>query len=348
MDFRATIARLSEPPGVSGYEQRVAECAAELLAPCCDTVKTLPLFAVAGTRYASRPDAPRVLLDAHIDQIGFIVTGHAGHGFLRFAACGGFDPRVLPAKEVLIHAKSGVLRGIVACLPPHLRDAETDPSSASPIEDLVIDSGFDDAEALIPIGTPITVDAPPFTMGEDYIGAAALDDRACFTSLLYCMQLLADEPLPVQVTVVGSSREETGADGATTATYDVRPEYAVAVDVTHGATPDAPRSRTFPMGSGAAIGIGPHLNRKVSSTLVHLAQEQKIPYTREILCSRTGTNATAMQIVRAGVATGLVSLPLRYMHTACEVIREADARACGELLAAFIRSFREGVPKCWN
>ena len=346
MDFRATIARLSEPPGVSGYEQRAAECAAELLTPFCDTVKTLPLFAVAGTRYAAVSGAPRVLLDAHIDQIGFIVTGHAGHGFLRFTTCGGFDPRVLPAKEVLIHAKEGLLHGVIACLPPHMKDAAQ--PGAVTIADLVIDSGLEDAESRIPIGTPVTVAAPPFGMGEDYIGAAALDDRACFTAILYALELLKDEPLPVELTVVGSSQEETGGLGATTATFDTRPDYAVAVDVTHAWTPDASRERTVPAGSGAAIGVGPHLNRKVSSTLIHLAQENGIPYTREILCSRTGTNATHMQIVRTGSATGLVSLPLRYMHTACEVIREADARACGELLAAFIRSFREGVPKCWN
>ncbi len=346
MDFRQTIRALSEPPGVSGYERHAAECAEKLLAPLCDEVRTLPLYAVAGTRYAAVPDAPRVLLDAHIDQIGFIVTGYAGEGFLRFTTCGGFDPRVLPAKEVLIHTKSGVLHGVIACLPPHLRDAQR--SAAIVIEDLFIDSGLTDEEARreIPVGTSVTVAAPPLAMGEDFIGGAALDDRACFASILYAMELLRGEPLPVEVTVVGSSREETGGTGAETAAFDLRPEYAIAVDVTHAWTPDAPPERTVPAGSGAAIGVGPHLNRRVSSTLVRLAGEQGIPYTREILCGRTGTNASNMQIVRTGTATGLVSLPLRYMHTACEVIREADARACGELLAAFIRSFHEGVPRC--
>ena len=350
MDFRETIARLSEPPGVSGYEQRAAACASALLAPLCDTVETLPLFSVAGTRYAKVPGAPKVLLDAHIDQIGFIVTGYAGEGFVRFAPCGGFDPRVLPAKEVLVHTKTQTLHGVIACLPPHMRDAEKAADAAVTIDDLVVDLGLSRAETeeAVPIGTPVTVNAPPFALANDFIGAAALDDRACFAAILYALELLRDEPLAVDLTVVGSTREETSGAGASTAAYQFRPDYAVAVDVTHAWTPDAPKERTFPAGCGACIGIGPHLNRKVSSTLVHLAEARGIPYQREILPGFTGTNASSMQTVRTGVATGLVSLPLRYMHTACEVIRESDARACGELLAAFVRSFNEGVPQCWN
>ncbi|MEA4824283.1 MAG: M20/M25/M40 family metallo-hydrolase [Clostridiaceae bacterium] len=348
MDFRETIARLSAPPGVSGYEQCVAACAAELLTPYCDTVETLPLYSVAGTRYAKLPGAPKVLLDAHIDQIGFIVTGYAGEGFVRFTTCGGFDPRVLPAKEVLVHTKEETLHGVVACLPPHLRDAEKSADAAATIDDLVVDLGMSraDAEAKVPIGTPITVAAPPFALANDFIGAAALDDRACFTAILYALELLKGETLAVDLTVVGSSREETSGAGAATAAYRIRPDYAVAVDVTHAWTPDAPKERTFPAGVGACIGVGPHLNRKVSSTLVRLAKDKGIPYTPEILPGNTGTNASPMQVVRTGVATGLVSLPLRYMHTACEVIRESDAKACGELLAAFVRSFNEGVPRC--
>jgi putative aminopeptidase FrvX len=353
LNFRKTIGALSQPPGVSGYENDVAESARVLLEPLCNRVETLPLYPVVGVRDSAKPGAPRVLLDAHIDQIGFIVTGYEDTegpvgGFVRIAACGGFDPRTLPAKEVIVHAPCGRLHGIVACLPPHLKNPDAPPRAAIPLKDLSVDLGMPAARVreLVPLGTPVTVKAEPFGIGGDFIGGAALDDRACFAAILYALELLKDEPLPVELIAVGSTREEVDGRGAATAAHHTRPDYAVAVDVTHAGTPDAPKERTVPIGSGAAIGIGPHLNRRVSSTLVRIAQAQNIPHTREILPSFTGTNASVMQTVRAGIATGLVSLPLRYMHTGCEVIREHDAKACGELLAAFVRSFNEGVPRC--
>ena len=197
-----------------------------------------------------------------------------------------------------------------------------------------------------PDGTPVTVNAPPFALANDFIGAAALDDRACFAAILYALELLRDEPLAVDLTVVGSTREETSGAGASTAAYQFRPDYAVAVDVTHAWTPDAPKERTFPAGCGACIGIGPHLNRKVSSTLVHLAEARGIPYQREILPGFTGTNASSMQTVRTGVATGLVSLPLRYMHTPVEVVDTEDMEHTARLLAAFVLDWGKEGASC--
>lgn len=355
MNFRETIAALSMPPGVSRYEARVAETARDLLAPFVDSVKILPLYSVLGMRKGDGENLPKVLLDAHIDQIGFIVSDYAGAsdddasaGYVRLKPCGGFDPRVLPAKEVIVHAPGGPLHGIVGCLPPHLKDADRPADSAPVIADLAVDLGMPLAEVrrLVPIGTPITVAAPPFALKNDYIGAAACDDRACFTAILYALELLRNEKLPVDLYVVGSAREEVDGQGAATAAYEVNPDYGVAVDVTHAWTPDALKERTVPAGSGACIGVGPHLNRKVSSTLVRLAEEKNIPYTIDVLPSRTGTNASGIQLMRCGIATGLISLPLRYMHTNCEIIRESDGKACGELLAEFIRSFAKEAPRC--
>ena len=360
MNFRETIAELSMPPGVSRYESKVADKAAALLKEYCERVEILPLYSVVGLRRGKGENLPRVLLDAHIDQIGFVVSDYAAAagdddpekdasaGYLRLTTSGGFDPRVLPAKEVLVHAPEGVLHGIVGCLPPHLKDADRPADAAPAIGDLVVDMGMGFAEMRrrIPIGTPVTVSAPPFALANDFIGAAACDDRACFTAILYALELLKDEDLPVDLYAVGSTREEVDGMGAVTAAFYARPDYAVAVDVTHAWTPDAEKERTVPAGSGAAIGVGPHLTRKVSSTLLRIAEEKGISHTVEVLPSNTGTNASGIQLVRNGVATGLVSLPLRYMHTACEVIRESDARACGELLAEFIRSFGKEAPRC--
>lgn len=344
MDIAATIAKLCSVPGVATVETEVLDVARELLAPYCDQVQILPLGCVVGQRAAANPEAPRLLLDAHLDQIGFIVSSINDQGFIHFTPCGGFDPRVLPGKEVIVHANPDYY-GVIAVLPPHL---QTDRQSAMKLDDMVIDVGMsaEDARKAIPLGTPITVAAPTFMLGDKSIGGPTFDDRACFATILWALDMLGDEPLPVNLTVVGSTREEVGCLGAPTAGYFARPDYAVALDVTHAHTPDAHPSRTVPAGSGANLGIGPHLNRKVTSTLRRLADENNIPYTISVDCAHTGTNATPLQLVRTGVANGLISLPLRYMHTATEVVRLDDAKAVAELLAAFIRSFAGGEPRC--
>lgn len=191
----------------------------------------------------------------------------------------------------------------------------------------------------VPAGTRVVYDTEPMMLSGDFFSGKSLDDRACFLILLRAMELLQGQELPVDVVVLGSVQEEYTMMGARTGAFSQMPDWALAVDVTFGHQPDAPRSSTVPMGSGPAIGVGPHLHRSISDRLRALAPEASI----EILEGGTGTNASGFQIAREGIPTGLISLPQRYMHTPVEVVRLDDIESSAKLIADWVLSLGEEV-----
>ena len=294
------------------------------------------LGSVVGVRRCGRPGAKKLLLDAHLDEIGLIVTGHED-GFLRFRSIGGVDPRMLPDREVTVLTDPPRL-GVVACLPPHVQTAK-DRDKTIPIAELYIDVGLsqEEAEKAIPVGTPIVYREGCFPLGGEEVCGKAMDDRACFITLLRAAELLREEELDVDLYIMGSVREEVGGYGAQTATFAIAPDWCVAVDVTHGKTPDSPKHVTTAMGGGPAIGVGPNIARWMSTRLVDKARAQDIPCQLDVMEGNTGTNGWDMQISREGIATAIVSLPLKYMHTPIEVVRLSDIEDTARLLAAFAK-----------
>lgn len=345
MNYEQTLARLCALSGPSGFEGPVAEAAAELLQPLTDKVYTTRLGSVAGVRRCGRDNAPRLLLDAHLDEIGFIVTGHE-EGFLRFAPLGGVDPRMLPDREVVILTDSPV-HGVVACLPPHVQTAD-DMDKSLPIKDLFIDVGLsqEEAEKRIPIGTPAAYRGGCTSLGEDLLCGKALDDRAGFAVLLDVLERLKDKELNVDLYVLGSTQEETHSSGAVTAAYEIAPQMCVAVDVTHGDSPDASKNETFQLGGGPVIGVGPNCARSLSGCFKELAGEMDVPVQIEVMSGSSGTNAWPIQISREGVATAVLAVPERYMHTPVEVVNKKDLENTAALLAALVESLGEGETTC--
>ena len=325
MDIRDIIARLSASAGPSGYETGAVSAAAELLAPCVDEIHTDTMGNLIAVKRCGKPGAPKVMLDAHLDEVGMIVTDHEG-GFLKFASI-GVDPRILPGLRVRVCADSPII-GVITCLPPHVTDPD-DRDKAFPIEELRVDCGLSESEAreLVPVGTRIVYGTEPFFMGDKTVCGKSLDDRACFVILCRVMDLLKDENLPVDVCVLGSVQEEYTAAGASTSAYSMQPTEAIVVDVSFAETPDS-KEYCKPLGSGPMIGVGPVMNRRISKRLQALAKELEIPFTREVLPSWTGTNADEIQISREGVAVCCVSLPLRYMHTPIEAVDLDDIEHC--------------------
>ena len=319
-----TIEMLTSLSGPSGFEASPARVAAALLKPLVDEVTIDKMGSVVGVRRCGKENAPKVLLDAHLDEIGLIVTG-VEEGYLRYRSIGGVDPRMLPDSELLVLTPQPIL-GVVACLPPHVQNA-ADYSKSIPIADLRIDVGMtqEEAEKAVPIGTPVVYRSKCFRLGESQICGKAMDDRACFATLLRTMELLKKEALDVDVYVLGSTREEVSGVGATVGTFAIHPDCCVAVDVTHGRTPDASAEKTLKMGDGPAIGVGPNMTRWMTERMVRKAKEAEIPYQLEIMAGHTGTNGWDMQISREGVATSVLSLPLKYMHSPIEVLEEQDA-----------------------
>lgn len=336
MDIWNALDRLAGAKGPSGFEAPVTQVAQELLTPYVDETWIDRLGNLVGVRRCGKPGAKRLLLDAHLDEIGLMVTG-IEEGFLRFRAIGGVDPRMLPDREVTVLTPEPLF-GVVTCLPPHVQGKGEDDKSI-PLTELYIDVGLTqaEAEARIPIGTPITYRCGCFSLGEGRICGKSMDDRACFVALLLCAKLLQDAPLDVDVYFMGSTREEVSGAGAKCGVFAIDPDFCVAVDVTHGETPDVrdPLDRVMKLGGGPAIGVGPNMTPWMTQRMRQKAQAQNMPYQLEIMSGDTGTNGWGMQISREGVATSVVSLPLRYMHTPVEVLDREDLKRLGQLLYAF-------------
>ena len=343
MNYEKVLGELCGLSGPSGFESPVATVAAKLLKGVIDEVRIDKMGSVIGVRRCGKKNAPKLLLDAHLDEIGFIITGHED-GYLRFAPLGGVDPRMLPDRELTIMTQPPVY-GVVACLPPHIQSAE-DMDKSLPIRELWIDVGLsqEEAEKRIPIGTPAIYRTGCTPLGDNLLCGKALDDRACFAILVDVMERLQAEKLDVDVYLLGSTQEETHSTGAITAAYGICPDMCVAVDVTHGDSPDAPKDLTFPLGGGPVIGIGPNCTRWMSDRMKRCAKQLGMDAGLEVMAGHTGTNGWDLQISREGVATSVLSLPLRYMHTPVETIHRDDLDKTAALLAQFIRGLGEEVP----
>ena len=338
MDLQQTIAALCEATAPSGFEGAAASLAAELLRPLVDEVSTDVMGSVTGWKRCGKKNAPVVMLDAHLDEVGLIVTGYEGR-FLRFGQLGGVDPRMLPALELNILTRDGPRFGVVDVLPPHVLTQE-ERNKPLPMEKLFIDAGFEteeEARAAVPLGTPVSYRTPCFALGEHQLCAKSLDDRSCFAILLSVLDEIRDDTLDVDLAVHFAVQEEVGGRGALPGTYAIHPSFGLALDVTFGATPDSPGHKTLKMNGGPAIGVGPGCDRAVSDRLQELAAEHDIPFQIEVLPRDTGTDADEMQTSREGMAVGTVSLPLKYMHTPVEVIDLRDALAVRDLVCCWLR-----------
>lgn len=343
MNIQTVLTGLCGQPGPSGFEGPAARYASELLRPLVDEVRVDCSGNVVGVRRCGCSGARKLLLDAHLDEVGMMVTG-VEDGFLRFRKIGGIDPRVLTDREVTVLTEPPIF-GVVSCLPPHvLKEGESD--KAPSIDQLCIDIGMSqvDAERAVPVGTTIVYRQDCFTMGEDLLCGKALDDRSCFTALLRAVELLRDRPLDIDLYILGSACEEVGGWGAMTAAYGAAPDFCVAVDVTFAKAPDCASEVSCELGKGPAVGIGPVIPRWMSDRMRQKAVARNIAWQPEVMSGRTGTNGDDFQISREGVATAVLSLPLKYMHTPIEVISLRDVESTARLLAAFAEDLGREAP----
>lgn len=335
-----SLEKLCSLPAVTGFELTSAKVLAEMLSPWVNKVDIDPFGTVTGLLVCPVPNAKTVLLDAHFDQIGFIVTEVVEGGFLRFASVGGVDPRMLLGCEVTI-LTSTPIEGVICSVPPHL-SSEQERKNAVPVHEMLIDTGLLDAENKISIGTPIIFRQPLITLSKDIVCSKCLDDRAGIQAILQALRQLRRQDLKVNVAVLFSSQEEITSLGAITGAFRLRPDYAIAVDVSHANTPDAPSGETFEFGGGTMIGMGPNMNSHFTKTLIRLARADNIPYQLEVMEGSTGTNAWNIQISACGTAQALLSIPLKYMHTPIETVKLCDIDATANLIASFLKNFDGG------
>ncbi len=277
-----------------------------------------------------------ILLDAHMDRIGMIVTGIEDGGFLRVAKCGGMDARVLAAQDVIIWGREPVY-GVVTSTPPHLSTPE-DAKKAKDFDSILIDTGMtkQEAEKLISPGDRITVKCPHGELENGRIFGAALDDRAGCAAIIRAAELVAKIKERPSVELLFSSQEETGGDGAVTGSFNIDADECIAVDVSFADAPDMPSEKCGKLNKGPMIGIAPVLDYRISQKLKAIAEEKKIPYQLELMGDSTGTNADHIAISKGGVRTGLISIPQRNMHTGVEIIALDDVENSARLIAEYI------------
>lgn len=340
MELTKIIDLLCSAPGPAGFEDEAVECAKNLLFPYVDEVKTDVMGSLIAVKRCGKENAKTIMLEAHIDEIGLIVTGWKD-GYLRFNTIGGIDQRMLPAREIKIMTEPPIY-GVIDVMPPHAL-SHGDMEKALGVDQLYIDIGMtqDEAKEAVPVGTPCVFAGGVMTMGEGSLCGKALDDRSCAGIIVKTMEELSSKELDVDVFCLLSVQEEVGCRGAVTGAFGIAPDYAIAMDVTFGNQPDVSKSKCCEMGKGGAIGVGPHLNRRFTNKLIELAKEKEIPYQIEVCPGHTGTDASPIQITREGIATALISLPVKYMHSPVETMLVSDGEAIVKLLTEFIENAGE-------
>jgi putative aminopeptidase FrvX len=285
--------------------------------------------------------APLLAVVGHIDEIGLIVTHIDEKGFLWFAPIGGWDPQILVGQRVEVRGKTGLVPGVVGRKPIHLLEADQRKKVVE-LKGMHIDVGAADREeaaGLIRVGDPVVIAAEPIAVLGDRLVSRAMDNRlGAYVALESLRRANESGNLSGSFAAVAGVQEEIGLFGARTAAFAVRPDIAIAVDVTHAT--DAPgvdekEIGTHPLGSGPVIGRGSTLSPKVFELLVETAEAEGIEYSLSASGRGTSTDADVLQISRAGIPTGLVSIPLRYMHSPVEMVDLRDVEAVVKLLAAF-------------
>ncbi len=284
---------------------------------------------------------PKIMFAGHCDEIGFIVRYIDDKGMLSFGALGGFDEPIIPGRRVVVHTAGGPVAGVIGKSPIHLMKAEDRGKGAS-IDRLAIDIGAKDkkeAESLVALGDPATYPYEYTELRNGLVVARAFDDRiGSFIVAEVLRTLAASKTLKASVYGVSTVQEEIGAAGARTSAFGIDPLVGIAIDVTHAADQpgvDKKEAGDVVLGGGPVITRGAFMNPKVYSLLVETAKKRNIPFQIDISPTRTGTDADVLYINRAGVAAGVVSIPLRYMHTPVETISLEDVENTIRLLAAF-------------
>jgi endoglucanase len=342
---------LVEAGGTSGYEGPVQALFRRQVEPLAESVST----DVMGNTIAvlNGRGQPKLMFAGHADEIGFLVRYINDEGFVYFGPVGGWDAEVVVGQRVTVHTASGPVRGVVGKRAIHLMDEE-DRKKKSELDSLWIDLGVADraeAERLVAIGDSVTIAAGFERLQGDLATAKSFDNRMAVFIVAETLRLLQGQPLAAAVYGVSTVQEEIGLRGAQTASYGINPEVGVALDVCHAVDyPEADKLQRkvgdVRIGHGPVIARGANISPRVFDLLVSTAREEKIPFQVEAAPRGTGTDANAMQLNRAGMATGLVSVPLRYMHTPCEVLSLGDLDNACRLCAAFAR--RLTAEMNWN
>jgi len=335
-----------ETPSPSGYETKVQDVVRQYVAPFADQVTTDLHGNVIAVK---NPDAPlRVMLAGHCDQIGLIVQHLDDQGFLYVQSIGGWDPIVLVGQRMTVWTDSGPVFGVIARKPIHLLTDE-ERKQVPKMQDLWIDIGAtskEEAAKLVRVGDCVTVELGFRQLLNQRGVSPAMDDKAGMWVVIEALRRADKSKLKCGLYAVSTVQEEVGLRGSRTSAFGIDPQIGIAVDVTHATdcpTIDKKQEGDVALGKGPVIYRGPNMNPKVVERLIAAAQTNQIPFQPAASGRATPTDANSLQVNRAGVAAGLVSIPNRYMHSPVETISLEDIDRAADLLARFAESLPADV-----
>ena len=331
------LKKLTSARGVSGHESEAGAVFKDLLSAYTDDITVDNLGNITGKISSGIENAKKLLIEAHIDELGLMITGIEERGFLLFTPIGGTDMKILPGCEVTVMGKKPVY-GIIGAKPPHLIRDKEDKGLNTSI--MAIDTGIENIGDFVSVGDIATYNAGFTPLCGDYAADRAFDDRAGLCVLLKTLELIKNPKMDVYVSATVG--EELGTKGAKCVAYNVNPDYSISVDVTFGKS-EGSDDKSFELSKGPTICISPSLSLDLTKRLFALAKEKEIPYQTETEGGNTGTNAWAVAKNADNCRCALLSVPIRYMHSTCEVLSFADIENAAKIIAAFIEEGSENA-----
>ena len=334
--------------GPSGHETAPAKAWRNACAAFSDDVRA-DIVGSSMARVPGTAGGPTLAIIGHIDEIGVHISHIEDEGYLRFGEVGGWDPIVLVGQRVTIATRGGAVPGVIGRKPIHLIKAD-ERDKAPKIKDLHIDIGAkdaDDAREMVRIGDVGVIDAAPVELPNGRLVSRSLDNRVgCYVAAEAARLVSLDGGAPGDVVALAVVQEETTFAGSRTSAFALEPDLAIVVDVTFAT--DQPGIELgpitkHPLESGPVIARGTTLHPRITELLYETAESEELPFTVESLGRGTGTDADAVHTSRTGVPTGIVSVPLRYMHSPVELVSLADVQVAAELIAAFAKRLEPGM-----
>lgn len=337
------LKKISETPGVSGFEQKIRECIIDEIKPYVDSISVDNLGNIVAFRKGR--ESKKMMIAAHMDEIGFIVSHIDDNGFLRFIPLGGFDPKTLTSQRVIVHGTKDIV-GVMGSKPIHIM-SEDERGKAVKITDFFIDLGMtkDEVMKYVSVGTPITRERELIEMG-DCVNGKSLDNRISVYVLIEALKAVSSQALAYDTYAVFTVQEEVGLRGAQVATFNIEPDFGLAIDTTiaFDVPGSQPHEQVTKLGNGAAIKIMDSsviTDQRIVAFLKRIADQSDIKWQPELLPAGGTDTAQLQKMVKGGAIAGAISIPTRHIHSVIEMVHKSDITAAIQLLSESLKKANE-------
>ena len=342
MVYEEILKTLCDTMTVSGNERNAHDAVRALVGDKVDEITTDPARNLILCKKCGRPGAPKILLDAHMDEVGMLVRSVQDGGFVTVVPVGGLDRQILPASDCLLWGEKKTIPGVFAATPPHLYGVLG--KDVPSWDKLVIDTGCtkEELEACgVRIGTPISYKRQWTHLLNDRIAGQGFDDKCCAAVLLYALLRLPREALVGDVYITLTAGEEIGSGKADCAAFGIQPDIAIVTDVNFAAAPGVSPDESAPMGEGPMVSLSAVTDRRLTDRILAIAEQVGISVNTTVEPTNTGTNATSLVYSQYGIPTAVVGMPLAGMHSYNEILSLADAESFAKLIQGILTT--EGI-----